>query len=183
MTGKKIYRLFEQQPSRRTINRTQHKRRTIYQYSLESESQRGSVIKHGRKYLMYQTINEHGFNDELRTDQWKRFSEEIIPHVESKDFRRKRKQAIWSISMKINFIEKTTKIDFTNSIMEKKIVCGHHSFRTSQRSIHIINKQVRSSETLRLIAKWQEITKPGNLWFLVNNNLNRQLWVCRQPDK
>ena len=41
----------------------------------------------------------------------------------------------------------------------------------------------KSHETLRLLKKRQEITKPGNFWFKFVCNLNRKLWVPRRSEK
>ena len=47
----------------------------------------------------------------------------------------------------------------------------------------IINKQEKSPETLRLIARRKEITKPGNLRFKFDSSLSRKVWVPRRPNK
>ena len=47
----------------------------------------------------------------------------------------------------------------------------------------IINKRDQIPETLRLIENPQQLTKPGNLWFLFDSNLSRKVWVPRRPDK
>ena len=47
----------------------------------------------------------------------------------------------------------------------------------------IINIRNRRRESLRLIKKRQKITKPSKLRFDLDSNLNRKVWVPRQPDK
>ena len=42
---------------------------------------------------------------------------------------------------------------------------------------------MKSREALRLMERRQEITKPGNIWFKFDSNLNRKVSISRPPNK
>ena len=67
--------------------------------------------------------------------------------------------------------------------MEKKFTYVYHHWRASQKFMDIVYKRDKSPETLRLVEKRQEHSKPGNLHFRFDSNLNRKMWVPRKPDK
>ena len=67
--------------------------------------------------------------------------------------------------------------------MEKQFNYDYHNWGANKKVLEILNRQDKSPETLQLIGRRKEITKPGNLQFKFDSSLNRNAWVPRRPDK
>ena len=67
--------------------------------------------------------------------------------------------------------------------MYKKLNYEYDQWGTNKKFTDIINQVEKSPEFLRLIKRRQDITKPGNHRFKIDNNLNRNVWVHSRPDK
>ena len=96
---------------------------------------------------------------------------------------RKQAQRSNSINTESNVIIKSNNFDFTDSKTEKQFNYEYHHWGANKKVMDIINKRGESPETLPVIEKRQEITKPGNIRFKFDGNLNRKVWVPRRPDK
>ena len=67
--------------------------------------------------------------------------------------------------------------------MEKHFNYDYHHWEANKKVLEIIKNREKSPETLRLIERRKEITKPENLRFKFDSSLNRKVWVPRRPDK
>ena len=67
--------------------------------------------------------------------------------------------------------------------MEKKYFYEYRHWEANKKVMDRINKREKNPETLRLIERRQKTTKPGNLRFKFDSNLNQIVWVPQRSDK
>ena len=107
----------------------------------------------------------------------------FIPDVKSKDITRERTRETKSISTNFNFIASTKNFEFIKLKLQRKFMNDYYHWGAMKKIIDVVNTRDKNTETRLLVAKRQDITKPRNLRFKFDNNLNRNLWVPRRLDK
>ena len=106
-----------------------------------------------------------------------------IPEDNSKKFTREQAQAINSLIISFNLIDKINNFHCTDLKMEKKFTHYYHLWGDNKKVMDINNKRKKSLETFWLIERRQETTKSGNFRFKADSKFNRKVWVPGRLDK
>ena len=61
--------------------------------------------------------------------------------------------------------------------MQEKLLGEYHHSGANKNFRDINNKRDKNPETFRMVEKRQEITKPGNIRFRFDSNVNQKVWV------
>ena len=107
----------------------------------------------------------------------------LNPDVNPKDFTRKQAQTITPSNTDFDLIDTNKNFYFPDSKRQKHFISDYHHWGADKKVMEIVNKLEKSPETLWLIERRKEITKPGNLRFKYDSSLNRKVWVPQRPEK
>ena len=177
--------LFEQTPTEEAVTEEIHNEEYVINILAELfqlNHKYGQLLNADRKF------RSTGQSANLTLKANRELSNEIAPpkkfnsDANSKDFTREQAQTINSINTQFNPITKSNNFDFTDSKMEKQFNYKYRHWGGNKIVMDIIKKREKSPETVRLIERRAEITKPENLQSKFDSNLNRKMWVPRRPD-